>query len=241
MDLVKEAFSKVKEDIDLINKELFDLKEGFLEIRQRIVDLSGIIEDLNTKINKKEEAPSQTDKVLIPTYREKTPTNRQFFRPLKPQNRVFSTGNQGVPTDRQTDQQTDRHMDKSSYNQEKTLLLKQRGLQRASIEDAMDLLNSLDSLKKEIRLKFKKLTDQEILVFSTLYQLEEETGFADYKSLSKKLKLSESSIRDYIGKIIQKGIPIEKKRVNNKNIQLKISQNLKKIASLPTILQLREL
>jgi len=39
----------------------------------------------------------------------------------------------------------------------------------------------------------------------------------------------------------KKGISVEKKKLNNKNIQLIISNNLKKIASLPTILQLRDL
>ena len=62
---------------------------------------------------------------------------------------------------------------------------------------------------------------------------------SDYKTLSKRLNLTESSIRDYIGKLIKKGIPVEKIKLNNKNIQLSISPNLKKIASLSTILQLR--
>ena len=80
-----------------------------------------------------------------------------------------------------------------------------------------------------------------MLVFSTIYQLEEEQGTTDHKTLSKKLNLSESSIRDYVGRIIKKGIPVEKKRINNKHIQLTISDNLKKIATLSTILQLRDI
>ena len=80
-----------------------------------------------------------------------------------------------------------------------------------------------------------------MLVFSTIYQLEEEKGYTDYKSISNKLNLTESSIRDYIGKLIKKGIPIDKNKVNNKNIQVSISDNLKKIASLQTILHLRDL
>ena len=78
-------------------------------------------------------------------------------------------------------------------------------------------------------------------MFSTIYQLEEENGFADYKSISEKINLTESSVRDYVGRIIKKGISVEKKKINNKNIQLIISNNLKKIATLPTILQLRDL
>jgi hypothetical protein len=67
-------------------------------------------------------------------------------------------------------------------------------------------------------------------------------GFSvDYPSISQKLSLSESSIRDYVLKLAKKGIPIEKSKENNKKIYLKIEENFKKLASLQTILQLREL
>ncbi len=110
-----------------------------------------------------------------------------------------------------------------------------------SIHDALEILNSLDEIKKGIRLKFKRLTEQEIIVFSTMYQLEEELGHSNYKLLSDRLNLTESSIRDYVGRLIKKGIPVEKKKINNKQINLIISPDLKKIASLSTILELREL
>jgi len=110
-----------------------------------------------------------------------------------------------------------------------------------TMNNALEILNSLDSIKKEIRFKFKKLTDQEMTVFSALYQLGEENEIANYKAVSRRLNLSESSIRDYVGRLMKKGIPIEKKRINNKTIHLKISEDLKKIATLPTILKLRDL
>ena len=127
-------------------------------------------------------------------------------------------------------QQTNRQTDKQTKNKGKNPL-----------DDVLEIINSLDEVKKDIRLKFKRLTSQELLVFSTLYQLEEELGYTNYKSISNKLQLSESSIRDYIGRLIKKGIPIGKKKVNNKYIQLSISKNLKKITTLPTILKLIEL
>jgi len=145
----------------------------------------------------------------------------------------ISTGNQGVPTDRQTDQQTNRHIENEQKKEENPI--------QDPIKDAAKILESLDSLKKEIRLKFKRLTDKEIEVFSILYQLDEEQGFTDYKTIASKLSLTESSIRDYIGRLISKGIPVDKTKINNKNIQLSISQDLKKVASLATILELRSL
>ena len=130
---------------------------------------------------------------------------------------------------RQTDRQTDK-IEENNYKSREN-----------SIDDAVEILNSLDNIKKEIRLKFKKLTNQELLIFSTIYQLDEERGYSDYQTLAKKLNLTESSIRDYVGRIIKKGISINKNKINNKNIQLSIPQNLKKIATLSTILQLRDL
>ena len=78
-------------------------------------------------------------------------------------------------------------------------------------------------------------------VFSTIYQLGELEQELTYKIISKHLKLSESSIRDYVQRMINKGIPIKKQKINNKKICLSISLELKKIATLSTIIQLREL
>ena len=127
----------------------------------------------------------------------------------------------------QTGRQADRQTEGGTKNKEK------------QIENVEEIFNSLDNLKKEIRLKFKRLTDQEFVVFSTLYQLDDEGIKVDYKFLSEKLNLTESSIRDYIVKLLKKDAPIEKKKINNKQIHLKIQDNFKKIASLSTILQLR--
>jgi predicted transcriptional regulator len=150
---------------------------------------------------------------------------------LKRQDISFSTGNRGVPTDRQTNQQTDRHIDFSSKS----------GENPSPLENASKILDSPDNMKNEIRIRFKRLTEQELLVFSTIYQLDEEKGYSDYKILSEKLGLSESSIRDYIGRLIKKGIPVEKQKINNKTVNLTISHELKKLASLSTILKLREI
>jgi len=170
-----------------------------------------------------------TDTPKNPTNKTHSSTDNLGFKPLNNQNLGISTGNQGVSTDRQTDRQTDAFIKNNEKNNEN------------SLNNALKTLDSLDNLKKEIRLKFKRLTTQEFLVFSTIYQLNEEVDHVDYKILSEKLNLTESSIRDYVGRIIKKGIPLDKKKINNKNISLSISQNLKKAVSLPIILQLREI
>ncbi|MAG79041.1 hypothetical protein CMI40_01550 [Candidatus Pacearchaeota archaeon] len=218
MDNLKESFEKIKQDISFLREDIDFLRLNLIEIVEKMVE-----------IDKKTDNLTSTDKPEIQTPSTHPSTHLLPLDGLNSQNMAISIGNQGASTDRQTDRQTDTN----GQNIGK--------FEKNSIDNAAHILDSLDNIKKEIRLKFKRITDQELLIFSTIYQLEEEREYSDYRSLSQKLNLSESSVRDYVGRLIKKGIPIEKTKVNNKNIHLKISKNLRKIASLPAILQLREL
>jgi len=239
MDQIKEAFQKVKKDMDFMRQEIDSLKLTVRETREKMIEMSDYIKKINEKIInseisdkdilKNKNTDTSTDKHIIPTNSTHPSTDTLSFKALNHQNLSISTGNQGVSTDRQTDTSTDRQTENIQQKEENT------------IRDAIKIIDSLDSIKKEIRIKFKRLTEQELLVFSTIYQLDEEIGHSDYKDLSARLKLTESSIRDYVGRLIKKGIPVDKKKINNKTIHLSVSQNLKKIASLPTILQLIDL
>ena len=229
MESIKEAFQKVKKEINSLNFRLEILKQEFSETREMMIEVCEIIKKLDKKtqnIDPNRAIKSSTDQHQTSTIPTHSSTYDTSLNHLKYQKLPISIGNHGVPTDKQTNRQTDK--------QTKNIL-------KNPIEDVLNIINSLDEVKKEIRLKFKRLTNQELLVFSTLYQLDEEVGHTDYKSISDKLHLSESSIRDYIGRLIKKGIPIEKNKVNNKHIHLSIPQNLKKITTLPTILKLIDL
>jgi DNA-binding MarR family transcriptional regulator len=220
---IKVAFNKVKQDIDFLAQEINILKQFLSENNEKLSKIDNNLEDLSLQLSKLNSTHIPTDNPKNPTNPTHIPTDNPPLMPLKEQNMPFSTGNEGVPTDRQTNQQTNQQIEKASFN------------------NAIEVLNSLDSLKKEIRNKFKRITDQEFLVFSTIYQIEEETGAVDYRTISQRLNLTESSIRDYVGKLIKKGIPVDKIKINNKMVQLSISEKLKKIAPLPVIFQLREI
>jgi DNA-binding MarR family transcriptional regulator len=200
-----------------------------IEMCEVMTQLSQKKSDSDAKESKIRAADTSTDRQINSATSTHPSTHNSSFKPLNAQNMPISIGNQGVQTDRQTDTSTDRQTENAPK------------IQNNSIDNALEMLDSLDNIKKEIRLKFKRLTEQEILVFTSIYQLDEELGHSDYKMLSKRLNLTESSIRDYVGRLIKKGIPVEKNKINNKNIQLNVSSNLKKIATLPTILQLRDL
>ena len=229
MDPIKEAFSRIKEDI-------LSLQEQMIALNQQIEEIKRTLED---KIPTDKE-DNQTIQQINPTL-NKTPTEDLPFEALKDPISSISTGNGGVPTNSQTDRQSNQQTEKSidfytvnSENNEKSDQINQ--IQRVS-----EVLESLDSIKKEIRSNFKQLTSQEMVVFSKIYALEEQGFVVDYSLISQKLGLSESSIRDYTHKIIKKGVPLVKIKENNKKVTLSISSDLKKIASLQTILALRNL
>ncbi len=202
------------------------IKEAFQKVKAEILDLKKEIQEIKQEL---QQTDNPTDN---PTH---IPTLITLSEPLKQPNLAFSTRNRGVPTDNPTNKPTHQQTDKSNEN-----LSYQANFD--DFEQARKILDSLDNIKKEIRLKFKRLTPKEMLVFSTIYQLEERNiEEITHKILANILNLSESSIREYINKLTKKGIPILKIRQNNRKILLKISQDLKKIASLSTIIQLREL
>ena len=216
MDPIKEAFQRIKQDIDSLREEIRLISQGLIEVSEQI--------------NSKELPPitdRQTDK---PTH---NPTNNSSISPfygLISSNKLSSTGNRGVPTDRQTNQQTDKDIIQTHLNDP-----------ISEFRRAKDVLNSLDSLKQEIRTKFKGLTPQEMTIFAQIYVLDDQKEEVSYRIIADKTGLSESSIRDYVNKLTKKGIPIDKIKQNNKKITLKIPQDLKNIATLDTIIQLRSL
>jgi biotin operon repressor len=222
MDPLKEAFSKIKEDIQTLKDEIMRLK---LQIAQQTDKQT---HNQTTPTHTSTQIAQQTDKQ---THNQTIPTHIQPIESPYYQNSDSSIGNKGVPTNRQTDKQT--HQQTHNFTQNRP---------NSEFTQANNILESLDAIKKEIRLKFKRLTPQEMLVFSTLYTLEEQNNSEiTYRTLAIQIDLSESSIRDYINKLIKKGIPIEKIRQNNKTILLKTSQTLKNIATLATIQALRDL
>ena len=232
MDPVKDAFEKVKQDIDFLFLEIQKIKASLEEQKQVSFNfIKRTLEELKNTPTLQQITPTHPNTPTHPTHQEAFSTG----------NKGVSTGNEGVPTDRQTNRQTNRQTEKFVlYTPNPTPETPQfTGIDH--LENVSEILDSLDELKKEVRFKFKRLTSQEMAIFTLIYQLEEQGLTVDYSLISEKLKLSESSVRDYVGKIIKKGIPVDKTKHNNKKITLSISSDLKKIASLNTIAQLRNL
>jgi len=241
-DPIKQAFSKVKQDIEFLHQEISSLKNELSNTTNILLSLTHEINSLKSEKTAengsfKASTHTSTHLPLNSTHTANSTHNTtvpQEIEGLKSQNLGISTGNEGASTDRQTDTSTDTSTHKKPFLDTNSI--------ESDIQEASEILDSLDRLKKEIRLKFKMITNQEMAVFSTIYQMEEQNPEeTTYQNIANNLKLSESSIRDYVQRMINKGIPIKKQKLNNKKIILSISQDLKKIATLPTIIQLRGL
>ena len=232
---IKEAFSKVKEDIFLLQSQITELKrtlDKYLDKQSDRQTLRHINPTQNTKETTESDAPTHSSTDNLP------------LKAVKSQISNISIGNEGVSTDRQTDRQTDT----STRNQGVEVRLIREILPQRKEEDEITklekvsyIINSLDDIKKDLRQKIKRLTNQEMAVLVSIYQLEEKGLIVDYFLLSKTLQITESSIRDYVQRLLKKGFPLDKIKENNKKITLKISENLRKIAPLQTILRLKEL
>ncbi|MDP3987468.1 MAG: helix-turn-helix domain-containing protein [Nanoarchaeota archaeon] len=242
MDKIKESFQRVKEDIDSLYSELSSLRTEIEQTNTSLSEIYHLLDKISPKLGPQDNTLSSTHNQRNSTNPTHSSTHNLPLSSLNSQKSSFSTGNEGVPADRQTNRQTNRQQENRAQTDESandeipsspshlnnsSLNPQGAGPTYSPIEDAAKMLNSLDNLKKEIRLKFKRLTDQEIVVFSTLYQLDEETGPTDYRTIAARLNLTESSIRDYIARLIKKGIPVDKKKKNNKLILLSISECLK--------------
>jgi hypothetical protein len=221
MEHIKEAFSKVKQDIDSLKIEVHSLSEELKDTRQRLIEICGVLKTLAKKSEKEERIEKEESRYFltkensqkinsfsednpktpqvyscpfqkgfpicinpvfdsvsfqnnppqpspyiqdnsIPTQNSNLPTDigeikthpaHNFpYKALKDENKVLSTGNEGVPTDRQTNQQTNQQTDKGSYNTE---IIPKEDLSSNYITHAAKILDSLDNIKKEVRLKFK--------------------------------------------------------------------------------------
>lgn len=217
---LKEAFINVKQDIDFLADEIYQLKQEIEEIKQFLENFqTSTLQQINS---------------THPVTSTQTSTVPREIGGLITPNLDISMRNQGASTDRQTDTSTDTSTHNYTKKPQKSI--------EFNIQEVSEILESLDNLKKEIRRKFKRVTPQEMAVFSAIYQLEEQNPeLSTYKQISIKLGLSESSIRDYVQRLINKGISIKKRKINNKKLILSISSELKKIAPLSTIIKLREI
>ena len=213
-DKLKEAFTRIKQEMSELKQDISLLK----------AQVSQIHSFLNQFLN------SSTSAQEVRQIAKKEISNHQNYSDLSLISDI-STGNEGVPADKQTDSQ--QTFGKPTDTLKRTLEANSQDIKPK--DKSHELFEIIKDLKKDLRDKFRKLTKQEFLIFSTLYMLEEEKGNVHYKDIAVRTGLTESSIRDYISKLERKGLPIIKEKINNKVIILRIPRELRNIETLDNL------
>ena len=213
-DKIKASFEKVKKDIEFLTEQIIVLRTELEEIKQ-------------IKTNFRHESSTGNDGV--PTDRQTdTPTSNRFPTLV---DETFSPAYlipTHIPTQTPTDvQQTDTKLQQSNT------------YSNTSYNQAKELTELVNTLKNDLKTRFRTLTKQEFHIFSMLFTVDKTQKSVTYRDPALKLSLSESSVRDYIQKIIKKGIPIEKEKINNKVTILKIPEEIRNISTLDNLLRIR--
>src|SRR3989344_1557590 len=179
--------------IDDIFKE--NVKNSFKKAREHMDELEIQIKEQNKEIT------ALKDKI-------KELLNEFYNYKLKNEilNEEISIGNEGdlnKQTNKQTVKQTNKQLNKQTI---------------------IDQTGEISKFQLNIEEYFRTLTKQELLVFLTIYQLEEELNRKiKFSDISSRLKLSESCIRGYIKRLLQKGMPLIRTKINNKIVLISLS------------------
>jgi len=83
--------------------------------------------------------------------------------------------------------------------------------------------------KQDFDRLFTGLSQQEFLTFLTIYQLEEDIKQVSYIDVAKKLNLTEGCIRTYVSSLLKKGLPVIKRKYNNRQVFLSISPEFRSL------------
>ena len=117
------------------------------------------------------------------------------------QNETISIGNEGVQASKQLSKQASKQLSTSFFN--------------------------IKGIPEPFSRGFQSLTSREFMVFLMIYQLEEEKGFANFKDIAERLKLSRGCIRGYVYSLIHKDAPILSQKPNNRSVILTIQPHFR--------------
>lgn len=95
-------------------------------------------------------------------------------------------------------------------------------------------------LMVDLKRLFNRLTDREFSVFIAIYKLEEETGLVTYTDVARLLKIRETTIRDYVTELINRGFPVVRERYFNQKVSLYIKKDFRNLQIADKLLKIRE-
>jgi len=104
-----------------------------------------------------------------------------------------------------------------------------------------DKQQSISAIKSDFEALFRGLTDREFSVFMAIYQLEEDLQApVSYCEVSKILKITEITVRNYVNSMMNRGIPIEKHRQYNRKVSLSIKKDMRDLNLASKLLKIRQ-
>ncbi|MBI2110099.1 hypothetical protein HYT58_02935, partial [Candidatus Woesearchaeota archaeon] len=112
---------------------------------------------------------------------------------------------------------------------------------RTTTNDAVQYRTpTLDQLKNETEELFLSLTDREFSVFMAIYALEKEIKEVNYSDIANRLKIVPARVREYVGALLRKKIPINKERYYNGKVSLSVKKEFKDLNLQDKLIKFRQ-
>ncbi len=239
---VKQSFERAKEDIADLKTSLETLKsvishqnEVIKQLSERLLSIveqaqnpekspfflrsignEGVNQSLNHSITQSlSTKQEQTQDSAIPNQLD-----------IKEKNEKLSTISKKEPPNNPISPLESPKIEEMSSNNKKSVLLTEKTLKKEQIPLLGD---EFQSVKAKIDRTFLNLSKQELKVFLTIYQLDEEGNLhgVSYPQVAERLSLTEQCIRGYISVLVKKGLPLEKRKINNKRTLFSITKDFR--------------
>ncbi|HIH25493.1 hypothetical protein J4476_00100 [Candidatus Woesearchaeota archaeon] len=214
-DSVKNSFSKVKDDICRLDDEL-RLQREVLSKQNDILRL------LNNKLSSIIEKIDEIEKKM-PKIESENMSN-QSINQLINHLITYQSLNHEEASNEPIKAKKDVSIRNDGVNQSFNQIINHQS-DKNEVLEAQDL--NFQALKTNIDSTFRALSKQELKVFLTVYQLEDEGKIANYTNIAQNLGLSEHCIRSHISFLMKKNAPLVKQKLNNKRNLLSIRKDFK--------------
>ena len=214
-DSVKNSFSKVKDDICRLDDEL-RLQREVLSKQNDILRL------LNNKLSSIIEKIDEIEKKM-PKIESENMSNQSIDQLIN-HLITYQSLNHEEASNEPIKAKKDVSIRNDGVNQSFNQIINHQS-DKNEVLEAQDL--NFQALKTNIDSTFRALSKQELKVFLTVYQLEDEGKIANYTNIAQNLGLSEHCIRSHISFLMKKNAPLVKQKLNNKRNLLSIRKDFK--------------
>ncbi len=204
---VRQAFLKVKEDIQVLKNSQEKQTQENKQICEKLNEILEKIKGLETKTKITKSDSSIGNEGANQSINH--PINQSINHQSSNHEELTEIASNSVKTyfneENKPNQSSNQSITNQSINQS-----------RAQFNQMEEKEQPMKAIAKDINTIFSTLTKQELKLFLTIYQLEDDGLEANYKAVSHKMQLSEHCIRSHLSSLFRKNIPLTKSRMGNK-------------------------